>query len=471
MSLIPKIVRPSSNPLDKIHAFTVFPRITRPVAGSALSVARTTHPTRLRSAVARCEEARNMPASTWLWGDFWEQSGIAIFAGEPGAAKSLLAVIIAHAVSSTTSTLLGLPTPANEKVLYYDFELTDRQFEKRHGDLPFTDNLIVGDFNPEGYDVEFAFQHIAADLEKTGAKLLIIDNITALSMKTTTDADAALSIMRGLKSLQKLHGVSSLVIAHPPKLPAGVPLSLNHIGGSKHLTNFADSVFFIARSAQGPNLRYLKQVKNRTSEQLPGVLVCEILETSEGLGFALVGPDEERNHLAQAEGGHEKPEGDSSTKINELRALWERDPTTAQYRLAEQLGMSSGWVNKHLKRFREAAAVHIHAIHEGVNVNALKENNTDNQDIHAFTHSHSPQTVNAVNVNEATAPSKWTTEQVDCLFIHGSTATTAQLLTELEAYHADKGPAAYELTELQRLRYIERAPSGPNSWRITRSII
>ena len=325
------------------------------VASEFSPVKTTNHasPTRLRTAMKRVIEAQDAAPLRSLFGPFWESPGISILAGEPGAAKTLLALHVAHAVSSPTSHLLGLVCDANEKTLYYDLELTDRQFEKRLGRFPFTDDLIIGDYNPDGFDGAFTFAHIAADLEQTGATLLIIDNITALSSKSTADADAAMSIMRGLKDLQRTKGISSLVIAHPPKLPVGVPLSLNHIGGSKHITNFADSVFFIARSEQGPNLRYLKQVKNRTGEQFPGVLVCEIQESETGLGFTLIGPDEERKHLAQTEDGAEKYEGGSAADVGKLQALWLLNPSMPQAQFAAQLSRSVGWVNKHLKKIKD----------------------------------------------------------------------------------------------------------------------
>jgi hypothetical protein len=157
-----------------------------------------------------------------------------------------------------------------------------------------------------------------------------------------------------------------------------VPLSLNHVGGSKHITNFADSVVFIARSEQSPNTRYIKQVKNRTGEMLPGVLVCEIAQMQGYLGFTLIGPDEERNHLAQVEGTTEKPESESAADVAKLRELWRTNPVTPQAALAKLLNRSAGWVNKHIRQFRTETAdvrASIHGVHA------------------------QPGTVNAVNVN------------------------------------------------------------------------
>jgi hypothetical protein len=255
--------------------------------------------TRLRTATERLAHASGLPPLVPLFGPLWETPGIAILAGDTGVGKSILAVHIAHLVSSPTPELLGLPSSSIESVLYYDFELTDRQFARRFEGFPFSDRFIIGDTDPVSEEAgSFTFEHIEADLDRTGARMVILDNITALALKTTADADVSMGIMRGLKRLQNERGLSTLVLAHTPKIPPGVPLSLNDLAGSKHLSNFADSVFFISKSAQGQHTRYLKQVKNRTNEEMAGVLVCEIGTEAGYLGFTLVGPGEEADHLA-----------------------------------------------------------------------------------------------------------------------------------------------------------------------------
>lgn len=254
--------------------------------------------TRIRTANQRLTDALSAPPLHPLFGPLWESPGIAILAGDTGIGKSVLAVLIAHLITSDTPELLGLRCAVQEKVLYYDFELTDRQFEKRFYNFPFSDLLLTGDTNPAALDVEeFTFDHIEADCDRTGAKIIVLDNITALTMKSTADADVSMGIMRGLKRLQIERGVCCLVLAHTPKLLPGAPLTLNHLAGSKHLSNFADSVFFLGRSVQGPHTRYIKQVKNRTSELLPDVLVCEINDEAGYLSFKLTGTEEETLHL------------------------------------------------------------------------------------------------------------------------------------------------------------------------------
>jgi len=317
--------------------------------------------TRIRTAAQRLTDARNAPPLRPLFGCLWETPGIAILAGDTGVGKSVLAVHIAHLITSDKRELLGLGCAVRELVLYYDFELTDRQFEKRFDGFPFTDELLTGDTNPAAVDVEsFTFDHICADLDRTGARIVILDNISALAMKTTADADVSIGIMKGLKRLQLERGVSSLVLAHTPKLPPGAALSLNHLAGSKHLSNFADSVFFIGRSVQGARTRYVKQVKNRTDEELPGVLVCELSDEHGHLGFTLLGPDEEAPHLAvPAEDNPTTPRKAPLAEVLAELPMCLAQPQSAgqlETQLAEQFDTDARTVRKRLKEVTESGA-------------------------------------------------------------------------------------------------------------------
>ena len=79
--------------------------------------------TRIRTAAQRLTDARNAPPLQPLFGCLWETPGIAILAGDTGVGKSVLAVHIAHLITSDTRELLGLRCVVRERLLYYDFEL------------------------------------------------------------------------------------------------------------------------------------------------------------------------------------------------------------------------------------------------------------------------------------------------------------------------------------------------------------
>jgi hypothetical protein len=186
------------------------------------------------------------------------------------------------------------------------------------------------------------FDAIRADLAKTGAKVLIIDNLTALTLKTTTDADAAMGLMRSLKKLQADLEVSILVLAHTTKIPNYVPIQLNQLGGSKHLANFADSVFAIAKSNQDENIRYLKQLKVRNAELEYGqhnVVVIRKQRTGAFLGFEFVGTSSEMEHLVGNDNANEKQQ--KSEMVIQLH-----DQGLSQRLIAEQTGIPLTTVNR-----------------------------------------------------------------------------------------------------------------------------
>ncbi len=341
------------------------------------------HLTRIRTMGQRLADARNAPPLVPLFGCLWETPGIAILVGDTGVGKSVLAAHIAHLITSGATNLLGFPCPERRRLLYYDFELTDRQLEKRFPGFPFTDDLLTADINPDAVDVEaFTVDCIGADLDRTGAHGIILDNITALALKTTADADVSIGIMKGLKRLQQERNVSSLVLAHVPKIPPGAALNLNHLAGSKHLSNFADSVFFISRSVQGPTLRYLKQAKNRTSELLPDVVVFELFQSAAGyLDLRLIGPDEEANHLAPpAEATTGRARKAPPADIAAVLGGFLRDPLPSgqlEKRLEAHFDTTDRTIRKGLKELAETGASILN--HEGQTCKLIQEQNGTSQ--------------------------------------------------------------------------------------------
>lgn len=245
--------------------------------------------TLVRNANQCLRDAANQPPLKQLFGSLWHQGEIAFLFADTGGGKSLLSVMIADAVSKGLAQCCGLRNEAGKvSTLLYDFELSDRMFWMRYsnGNMHghhFGERLYRGLLSPESLDIEHAFEEklmlaIENDIQETNAQAVIVDNITALSLKTTADADSALSIMKQFKKLQLKYNLSLLVLAHTTKMPQGLPIQLNHMGGSKHLANFADSVFALGRFSKGEDFRYLKHLKSRNAELIhhqENVLILE----------------------------------------------------------------------------------------------------------------------------------------------------------------------------------------------------
>lgn len=178
----------------------------------------------------------------------------------------------------------------------------------------------------------------------TGAKILIIDNITYLSQETER-AKHALPLMKHLKALQRKYNLSILTLAHTPKRDLTKPLTRNDLQGSKMLINFCDSAFAIGESTQDSRVRYLKQVKARSTEVMyhsDQVCVCELKKPSNFLHFKWLSYGEEVEHLRQLS------ESEKAGKAKEVLAM--KAAGESNVSIAQQLGVSEGTVRYWLKK-------------------------------------------------------------------------------------------------------------------------
>ncbi len=256
----------------------------------------------IRTAKQRIEDARFQADILPLFGVFLQNNELVIFFGDTGKGKSIIAVSIANAISKGEK-FLGMDNgyPAL-KVLYFDFELSDKQFQKRcsnsegepyqFSDYFFIDNLDFSTIIPKDKSERFEEKLmglIKQGIKDTAASVLILDNITYLSTNTAEDTEVAMRLMKMLKDLKAETGITILVLAHTPKKTNPSGISIQDLAGSKHISNFADGVFAIGQSNKDKDLRYLKQIKPSRSAELiydaENVLVCEIEKLDSFLTF------------------------------------------------------------------------------------------------------------------------------------------------------------------------------------------
>ena len=316
-------------------------------------------------------KSKTQPIPEKLFGDFWFENEVCILFADTNVGKSILAVQIADAISRG-GQIMKLPSsfkegwqtdavcpadgvvnmqpaldvgsagpsspprhakdachPSSEqegslsctvpaqKVIYFDFELTAKQFESRFSErqegsdtfvnhYQFHPNFYRAEINPETSDMgrfEKFEDFLNASLESTivfsGAKVIIIDNLTYLRDETE-NARNALPLMKYLKKLKSAHGLSILTLAHTPKRDSSKPLGRNDLQGSKMLINFCDSSFAIGESAKQPGLRYLKQIKARNTEIIyhsENVLLARVEKTVNFLKFNFLETGAEQEHL------------------------------------------------------------------------------------------------------------------------------------------------------------------------------
>lgn len=277
-----------------------------------------------------------------LYDQIWSEGELACLFADSNVGKSILAVQIAQTIAQA------------QPVLYVDCELSDKQFQLRYT------NQDTGEFQkfPSGFyratvsperigerDFETALLN---DIEKAAIKVkstvIIVDNLT-FACNNSEKGDAAGAFMMRIKQLQMKYGWSLLIIAHTPKRETGMPITANHLAGSKKLFNFFDTVFAIGKSEEDSNYRYLIQLKVRSGEFVydkDSVAVFDLQKCDDGtLYFKFVKRDTETNQLTNC--------GLEEFEVVEDIVKKHNDGMTYR-QIAEELGMSKSRVQRIYKK-------------------------------------------------------------------------------------------------------------------------
>jgi transcriptional regulator with XRE-family HTH domain len=306
--------------------------------------------------------AKDKPVPKMLFGEFWSEGELAILFADTGKGKSILAVQIAESIARGQSIGPLEMTAKPQKVLYFDFELTDKQFEMRYSAEPkkggerlrghyrFSDKFYRADLRrnrelPPGFKTfeQYVRSRLEPAIRANGARVVIIDNITYLRGPNDTARDS-LPLVRELCRLKEELGLSILVIAHTPKRDSARRITVNDLQGSKVLSNFADSIFAIGQSGIDSGIRYLKQLKQRSSEMLYDASYVPAFEIKKQggnfLSFVFRKFSEEARHLSGA-----------MDRVRQERAevvAGMSKEGMSQRGIAAELGISAASVNRYL---------------------------------------------------------------------------------------------------------------------------
>lgn len=254
---------------------------------------------------------------------------------------------------SILATQIGEDIAHEEKVLYLDLELADKQFQMRYTDLDtgnihiFPRNFMRAEIDPElivGADLEQEILDSIEEAAKSGTRFFIIDNISFICNDSEKGVTAGQFMMKVIR-LKKKYGLTTIVIAHTPKRRGWEPITQNDLAGSAKLINFFDAGIALARSAKDPNLRYLKQVKVRTGEYQydeENVIIYDIVKQDGFLKFEVQGYAKEEEHLKN------RDISDDYDEIQEVLRLQKEGKTIRQ--IAEELCMASTTVYRRLKK-------------------------------------------------------------------------------------------------------------------------
>ena len=313
----------------------------------------------VKSANEWIDQAKVTPVPQMLFGELWFENELCILFADTNLGKSILAVQIADSISYGKHIPGFILEADAQLVIYFDFELTSKQFEVRYaikneGAKTYESHYIFDkklkrvEIDPDA-DVpenssfeEYLNQSLEKTIIDTGAKVLIIDNITYLRNETEKAKDA-LPLMKHLKALKSKYNLSILALAHTPKRDLSKAITRNDLQGSKMLINFVDSCFAIGESHTDKYLRYIKQIKARNTEIIydtENVATCQIQKPHNFLEFEFVSFDAERKHLKTYS------ENDRDELIQQAKDL--QKERYSQRQISTKLGISLGAVNKYL---------------------------------------------------------------------------------------------------------------------------
>ena len=288
-------------------------------------------------------DAKLQPIPKKLYYDLIIENELTILVADTGIGKSIYAVQIAQEISKT------------QKVLYLDLELSDKQFQGRYSDnyeneFKFNENFYRCVFKrrfeiPIGSSYEEYFINSIKELiEVTGAKIIVIDNMTRLLITDSDQARNAKPLMDSLNDLKFDYNLTMLLLEHTKKVDPSRPIHLNDLQGSKMKANFSDAIFTIGRSTKDKNIRYIKQLKTRSAETIfdsENVLVYQIEKENSFLKLNFIAFGNEYEHLKQPS------ENDKASLIENVKELSKQGKT--QREISKELGISLGVVNKYLK--------------------------------------------------------------------------------------------------------------------------
>lgn len=255
---------------------------------------------RIRGGNRRMTDAQSQPIPKDLYYGLMYEREMTILFADTGIGKSIFAFQMAVKMAND-----GHP------VLYVDLELSDIQFRSRYTDnyqnpYIFPATMYFADISldatiPPGWTYEDYFLNsLINEIKKTNTKIVIIDNMTKIISTDTDKANTAKPLMDRLVDLKREYGLTLLLLEHTRKTDANRVISLNDLQGSKMKVNFADSVFSIGRSTQGVDVRYVKQLKCRSTEIIyhtDNVAVYQLKKEDSFLHFGFVDYGSEYEHL------------------------------------------------------------------------------------------------------------------------------------------------------------------------------
>lgn len=303
----------------------------------------------IETCTLRCilNNPKNYSEEEKIFGDYIHQRELALIVGDTNSGKTLLAGDIALA---NNDNLCHWNEPMNNvkrKTIYIDGEQNDPQIARRYENLLecASGDLIRGRFTEAEYDdcIEDKLLAIEKLIRKNSdAKLLIVDNLMCM-LNNGNSVRQAQQFIQGLKRIKEMNDLTIILVAHLSKRNSKNPIEIKDILGTSVITNYADSIIAVGNTCEGDHIKYLKQLKSRSSIKMSEVAVLEIVEEPY-LHFEFREYDMEENLLPK------KVTNRSSISLSMGEMIYKlREEGLTVRSIAEQLNLSKSAVGRFLK--------------------------------------------------------------------------------------------------------------------------
>lgn len=275
------------------------------------------------------------------------EGDLSLLAGDTNCGKSLLAADI---VFANNNGLCFWEEPINNRIrkaIYIDGEMSDSQIAQRYEHiLGHTSEDLIW-VSPVSLVLDRSVEDILRSIENLicehpGISLLVVDNL--MSILPVISAKQIKMLMQGLKQLKEKYALTIILVIHLNKRNRKKPIEIRDIQGSSILSNYADSIIAIGNSCDGDHIKYLKQLKSRSTIKMSEVAVMEIKE-SPYLHFEFCGYDEEENHLASKSNSRCRIPKSMEDEILSLK-----EEGLSIRNIADQLGFSKSTLGRFLKK-------------------------------------------------------------------------------------------------------------------------
>jgi RecA-family ATPase len=266
------------------------------------------------------EQGQSAAPLRQLWGNYIPEGAFIHFPSLRGSGKSLLMYQLCLAIVAGQKSFLGEKIDINGTALYLDFEMPARFLSIRSAKLantpPFPidtkgEDLIV--FNSR-HSLLKEFPIVIQLIEQQKPVLIVVDNLrTAARGLNTNSSKEIADFFLVLAGIREKFNTAIVIIDHLKKGTKNLIGDSDLQSGSGAKTDLVDGDFLLRHSCQQKDLRILKRVKSRLTEESNEVkliklnpetmwfeLIQEDVNESEHIGLSAIEDKDEQKDMAEA---------------------------------------------------------------------------------------------------------------------------------------------------------------------------